>query len=191
MFLQCFFPVFESDELLNFNDSLKIINKIDNFVNENQTLKKYAFVTVGPVLKIYTDVDILDGPALKVIRIKRNLNRRLIRSSIILPVLLIRVKSLDFTVYYKKDLKNNSRFSYATLFGEAVYDEEGNYLNMINETYYNNKINKISVENFSGLFIFFRIRVFRLIPFIHNHRFLTTAQFCFTGFCDNVTEIQV
>jgi len=189
MLSQCIFPISTSDEVLNTNDCLKIVNKINNYLNENQTLKEYAVVTVGPILKLYTEVKILDGPAFKVKRIQRNLNRRLIRSSILLPVLLINVEELDFTVYYKKDVNNNSRFSYSTLFGEAIYDDEGNYINMTNEALYDNKINKISVENFTGIFIFFRIRLFRFIPFLHTHRLLPTAQFCFSGFCDNVTEL--
>ena len=186
---QSILPISTSDEVLNLDDSLKIINNINNYINENQTLKEYAFVTVGSILKLYTDVKILNGPAIKVRLIKRNLNRRLIRSSTVLPVMLINIEKLDFTLYYKKDVNNNSRVSYSTLFGEAIYDDEGNYLDMINETLYNNKINKISVKNFTGIFIFFRTRLLRFIPFLHTHRFLTTAQFCFSGFCDNVTKL--
>ena len=81
----------------------------------------------------------------------------MLRSSIVLPVLIIRVEGLSFTLTYKQDLKNNSKFSYATLFGEAIYDEEGNYVDMTNETYVYNKINKVNVENFKGYFIFLEL----------------------------------
>jgi len=186
---QSILPISTSIEVLNLDDSLKIINIVNNYVNENQTLKEYAFVTVGPILKFYTEVKILNGPAIKVRLIKRNLNRRLIRASIVLPVMLINVEKLDFTVYFKKDVNNNSRVTFSTLFGEAIYDDEGNYLDMVNETLFKNKINKISVKNFTGIFIFFRTRMFRFIPFLNTHRFLTAAQFCFSGFCDNVTKL--
>jgi len=178
-------------EVLDLNKNLKIIDKIDGFVNENETLAKYAIATIGPVSKKYSEVKLLSGPTLKVTLIKRNLNRRLLRSSIVLPVLLIRIEGLSFTLTYKQDQKNNSKFSYATLFGEAIYNEEGNYVDMTNETYVYNKINKVSVENFTGYFIFFRIRGFRLAPLTSSHRFMYPAQFIFTGFCDNVTEIPI
>jgi hypothetical protein len=191
MLTLCVLPVFAEEDVLDFKEDLKIINKIDNFVNENSTLGKYAIATAGPILKRYTEINLLEGPTLKIKQINRNLNRRLLRLSIVLPVLLIRVEKLDFTLYYRQDLKNNSRFSYATLFGEAIYDEEGNYVDITNETYYHNKINKINVENFTGFFIFIRTRAFRLIPIASSHRLISSAQFIFTGFCDNITEIPI
>ena len=189
--INCVIPVQAENDALDLKKDLKIIEKIDSFVNENATQAKYAIATIGPVSKKYSNVNLLDGPTLKVIQINRNLNKRLIRSSIVLPVLLIKAKGLSFTLTYKQDLKNNSKFSYATLFGEAIYDEEGNYVDMTNETYLYNKINKVSVENFTGYFIFFRTRVFRFSPLTSSHRLMYPAQFIFTGFCDNVTEIPI
>lgn len=187
--INCVIPVQAENDVLDLKKDLKIIEKIDSFVNETQA--KYAIATIGPVSKKYSDLNLLDGPTLKVIQINRNLNKRLIRSSIVLPVLLINVKELSFTLTYIKDLKNNSKFSYATLFGEAIYDEKGNYVDMTNETYLYNKINKISVENFTGYFIFFRTRAFRFSPLTSSHRLMYPAQFIFTGFCDNVSEIPI
>jgi len=191
LLLTCVLPVLAHSEVVILDDSLKIFDKIDNSVNENTTLKKYAIATIGPVFKKYSQVKILDGAFLKVKRIERNLNRRLVRASAILPFFLINVEKISFTLYYKKDLNNNSRFSYATLFGEAVYDEQGNYVDTTNETFIHNRINKILVENFTGYFIFFRIRAFRLVPFLNMTRFFTPAQFIFTGFADNVVEVPI
>jgi len=146
----------------------------------------YFIITVGPVLKIFSNVELISGSQFQMKLIKRHLDRRLLRPSVIFKAVPIFVENLSFTVEYKKDVRNNSRFSYFSGNATVIYNETGAFENLTDYSYIVNKIHKITVENMTGLFIFFRVRLFELTAPLFR-KIYQPARFCFIGFCDGIT----
>ena len=159
--------------------------------DENLTLGEKFIITMGPVSKLFSDVELLDGDASQIKIIERNLDRKLFRFSRFLPFIFVPVFGLNFTVHYKKALENGSKFSYITVNSSVVYDNEtGEVVNVTNSTYVYNAIHKVKIENFTGIFIFQRARLYdRSMPL--GKRFFMPARFIFFGFCDNVTYLPI
>lgn len=172
----------------NSENNLELFKKIKEIADENVTFSNYIFITIGPLGKTISQVELLDGPDSQVTRIRSILNRVLLR---IFPALPVMVNGLNFTVYYKKDIGLGSRYSYASVYAEPVFDENGTFINLTNETILDNKIHKIKVENFTGLFLFYRTRFWKGLLRSDTHLFFIPARFAFAGMCDNVTEVPI
>ena len=154
---------------------------------ENETLGDCFIITGGPVLKLYSNVDLINGSESQMKLIERNLNRRLLRLSAILPFIGIYVSNLTFSVEYTQDIiKKKSRFTYFTVNVSVIYDENGTYQNITNLSIIRNDPHKVTVENFTGLFIFMKARLFKLSAPLGTKLF-RPAKFAFAGFCDKIT----
>ncbi len=151
----------------------------------DQTFGDNFIITIGPVLKIYTNIELINGLESQMKFIQRYLDRKLLRPLGILRVTPIFVENLSFTVEYKYNFNNNSRFYYETLNGTVTLDESGFY-NFTNISYILNEKHKITVKNLTGFFIFWRMRLFNLGGPISLLLF-QPARFNFVGFCDSIT----
>jgi hypothetical protein len=152
----------------------------------NQTFGDHFIITLGPVLKIFSNVELTKGSESQMKLIQRYLDRKLLRPLGILRVTPIFVENLSFTVEYKQDVKNGSRYSYITVNGTVIWDENGIYQNITDISYNANKKHTVTVENLTGFFMFFRFRLFNLgapIPY----KIFQPAKFTFIGFCDGIT----
>jgi hypothetical protein len=171
----------------NPENKLELFREIKEIADENETLWDYVVITIGPVAKTISQGELLDGPESQMMKIRSILNRTLLR---IFPALPVAVFGLNFTVYYKRDIGLlGSRLSYETLYAETVYDENGTFINLTNVTFLNNKIHKIKVVNFTGVFIFYRARVWKGLFRRDTHLFFIPARFAFVGVCDNVIDV--
>ncbi len=153
--------------------------------SSNQTFGDNFIITIGPVLKIFTNVELINGPESQMKLIQRYLDRKLLRPLGILRVIPIYVENLSFMIEYKYEVKNDSRFSYETLNGTITLEESG-YYNFTNISYQINEKHKITVENFTGFFLFWRMRIFNLGGPISMILF-QPARFYFIRFCDSIT----
>ena len=154
--------------------------------SSNQTFGDNFIITIGPILKIFTNVELINGPESQMKLIQRYLDRKLLRPLGILRVTPIFVENLSFTVEYKQDVKNESRYSYITVNGTMIWDENGNYQNITDISYNANNKHTITVENLTGFFMFWRFRLFNFgapIPY----KFFKPAKFTFIGFCESIT----
>lgn len=172
-----------NDELLQ-----KAIELVDN---ENVTTIGELVISTGPVSKVYSEVELLDGDADQMKIIQRNLDKKLFRFSRFLPFIFVPVFNLSFTVEYKLDLENGSKFSYLTLNTTLMADNQtGEIVNSTDHTYCYNTIHKVHVENMTGLFFFNRARLYdKNMP--AGQRFFIPAKFIFVGICENITYLPV
>lgn len=183
-------PALEVSYVKNYNrDTDENFEKNPVAEDGNKTFGNYSIYTRGPVLKTYTEVELLNGSFFQMKLIDRNLNRRLFRFSILLPSIIIPVKNLDFTVTYKKDIGNNSRYSINTTIWENVYDENGTLVNITTIETFDNVMHTISIQNYSGVFIFQRVKLFAPREQM-DKKILRSARFMFNGWCDNFTIIE-
>jgi len=183
-------PSIGANPLIDKNVGVELIqNAIELTEDQNITFGEKIIITSGPIFKLYSDVKLLDGDPTQMQIIQRNLDKKLFRFSRFLPFIFIPVFGLNFTVYYKKDLENGSRFSYITVNTSVVYDNEiGEVVNVTNHTIVSNTIHKVNIEKFTGLFIFQRAKLYdRSMPL--GKRLFVPAKFIFVGFCNNVTYL--
>ena len=110
------------------------------------------------------------------------------RRPTILPIVVIPIEGFDFNIICKRNLGNSFRFAFLSAFAETIYDENGTLINITNETYYFNAKHSLQVKNFSGYFIYQRIKLFERHASI-GKKLIQPAKFNFIGFCDNVTSI--
>ncbi len=139
----------------------------------------------GPVLKTFTNVELLNGSAGQMNLINRYLSRKLLRPMAILRNVPIFVENLSFTVEFKRNVRNNSRFSYFSINYTVTVDENGMY-NMTDWTSIGNEPHTVTIENMTGFFIFFRVRAFNLLAPLFR-KFYWPASFGFVGFYDKIT----
>jgi len=129
--------------------------------------------TAGPITPLITTIQLLNGSSDEITQINRIINSRMLH--LILPLIVIPVEHLDFTITYKLNgLLPKGKFSY--------YTSVTNYMNgtISNSTSIINKKHTIHVENFGGVFLFTRATPFRPI----NHH---TAKFQLIGACEKIT----
>ena len=169
------------------NIGSELLEKTQEETDQNITLP-YFITTYGPISKFITKIEILDGPENQTAKIEKLINRRFMPFSRILPLYPILVTGLNFTVEYKINVRNSSRFGYVTMNATVVYNE-GEEPNISNESYIYNTVHKIKVENFTGVFTFMRARIFKGL--VGTHQFLNPARFLFIGFCENLTFLPV
>jgi hypothetical protein len=165
----------------------EIIDEIDD--KGNYSFGNYFFVTTGPISKLFTKATVTDGPFLISILINRNLKRRFIRLSAFLPKMHYPVlRGINFTIEYKRNVNNFSRFYFSTFFGKILYDENGSFvgLDFRNATTIICKKHKINVENFRVLFSFKGLQLISIRAAL-GQKIFNPARFEFSGFCDNVT----
>ena len=173
-------------------DKLEIEPELKSYIdqileNNNQTFGDYFFLTNGPVLKIYSNVELLNGNENQIERINRHLSRKLFRPGIILRYIPVIAENLSFTVEYKKDVRAKSRFSYMTASATVIWNETtGEYEGLKDYSYVVNQIHKIKVENMTGFFIFQRMKLFDINAPLFR-KILQSAKFWFFGFCDIIT----
>ena len=183
---------------------LKIVGPMD------EDLDPFVYLTSGPASEKYSEVRLLNGSVEEIESIEKHLNGGLLRSSILLPYVMVFVTTpMNFTVSYFEEVKDRSRNSYYTYLANATYDDEGN-MNEIedeNETMITNQIHKFKVENFTGVFLFARAKLFRfptyylrpifllglfsIIYYECAKSFFIPARFSFIGTCDNITQLPV
>ena len=116
---------------------------------------------------------------------------------------------MNFTVCYDKEVRDGARNSYFSAFINATYDEEENMGEITDDnfTIVYNKIHKVKVENFTGVFFFARTKLFRpplyyakpiflpmlfsIIYYKCSKTLFIPARFSFIGSCDNITHLDV
>lgn len=159
----------------------------DILESSDETYGDNFTITMGPVSKIFSNVELINGSETQMELINRHLSRKLLRPSAIFRYVPIFVKNLSFTVEYKQDVRDKSRFSYYTINATVIYNETtGEYENLTNISYIYNEIHTVTVENMTGLFIFMRIRLLNL-RFPLGRKLFHPARFAFFGFCDKIT----
>jgi len=173
-------------ELKSIQQDFPIVDEALTSLVENNTWGDNFIFTGGPVLKLYSKVNLISGSENQIKLIERNLNRRLLRFSAILPAILIYASNLTFSVEYKIDIPRNiSRFTYWTANASVIYNESGTQ-NLSNISFIRNDPHKVTVENFTGFFFFTRARLFSLRAPLFT-KFFQPAKFAFAGFCDEIT----
>jgi hypothetical protein len=169
---------------------MEIISHIEKMLDEgNQTLGANIFITHGPVLQLYSKVNLLEGSENQMWLINLYLSRKLIRPLLIVKNIPIFVDNVSFTVEYKKDVRERSRFSYITASASVIWNNtSGVYEGITNYSFVNNKVHKVNVENMTGFFIFTRIQmVDRYQQFFR--KLFQPAKFTFFGFFDKITYL--
>jgi len=175
---------------------VKTINKVDDKNVESENYVKdagydfgnYSVYIRGPVSKIYTDIKLINTSFLQKKLIERNLNRRLLRLSILLPTVIIPAKNIDLTIIFMKNIGNSSRISYNTTIWKNIYDENGKLVNLTLEQTKKNEIHIIKIQNFTGIFMFQRVKLFSLREKMDS-KILRQARFIFNGWCEGYTFV--
>lgn len=172
----------EKETIKDINDIIELIQK-----ESNSQLGDYCVISIGPLSKLISKVQLNDGPFLTKLILNRNFKRRLIRHLPFLPLMIFFLvyKEIDFNIEFLRNVTNNSRYMYYTITGEAVYDENGSFIGLENtEAIYSEK-HSVTVENFQGVYAFKRLRFFLfLAPF--GQKIFNPAKFLVIGFCDSV-----
>lgn len=143
-------------------------------------------ITQGPMFKSYSKVTLLNGTDSEMKLIQRHLDRKLLRPLIIFRNVEIKVVNLSFRVEYKKDAKNNSRFSYKTTNGTLVPNKNVAPQEIVNSTIIKNQKHTVTVENMTGTFTFHRIRLIDLFAPLFRKLF-QPARFTFSGTYEKIT----
>lgn len=183
---------------------LKIVGPMD------EDLDSHVYLTSGPASGKYSEVKLLNGSVEEIESIEKHLNGGLLRSSMFLPYVMVFITTpMNFTVSYLENVRKGARNSYFTYLANATYDDEGNMdeIDKENETMITNEIHKFKVENFTGVFIFARAKLFRLptyyirpifLPALFSiiyykcaKSFFIPARFSFIGTCDNLKQLLV
>ena len=138
--------------------------------NGNET-NATAFITYSAALRINSRITFQKAPLEK--RIKVNKLLRLKFLPIILPIKIVILENVSFTIKYRRDIERNwSLFSYETYLGK--YDGQ----NFTNETNIRNEKHTVRVTNFTGAFVVtksrFSIKKTLFIPKIY----------VFAGYCE-------
>ena len=167
-----------------------VLEKAQDLADDNFTLPSKFIMTFGPVSKRITEFTALDGPEEKIVKIEKLMNKKFVLFSKILPFYMVTVFGMNFTIEYKKDVRNGSRLSYASVNCSVIFNETDEPVNITNFSYIRNDIHKIKVENFSGTFMFTRGRFFRGL-LASTHWFFIPARGIFAGYCDKVTYLPV
>ncbi len=173
-------PLIEELELEIESYKDEILETID------ETEKDNIIITLGPISKKVSNVKIISGPETPVKLIQRHLDRKLLRPLAIFRTVPIFVNNLTFEIEYIKNLKNGSRYSYVTVNATVIYNESGEFENLTNLSLMVNKKHTVTVENFTGFFIFMRFRLFDIKAPLFK-KFFRPAKFGFLGFCDDIT----
>ena len=177
-------PAYGLNEDTDLEDKNEIVEKVENYLTEGYT-PDYFVITSGPAFKLLSSVE-LEGPENQTVKIDKLLNRRFVLFSRMLPVYPVFVHGINFTVEYKRDVRNLSRFSFYSYNTTILYNESGKLKNITDDVNISNIKHKIIVHNFSGLFIFNRAKLVRRFPSLQG-LFFKPADFCFMGGCDSVT----
>ena len=153
---------------------------------ENQTLGNYFFLTDGPILETYSNVELLNGSESQIEKINQYLNRKMLRPFLFLKVIPVFVENLSFTIDYKKDVRTNSRYSFFSMSATVIWNETSGEIGGIkNFNFKTNKVHKLNVVNMTGIFIFQRFRLYeRSAPLFR--KLFQPAKFMFIGFCENI-----
>lgn len=177
-----------------------IFKTLQKFEDTNVTLGSEFVIISGPVSKLYSQVNIIDGPEKQKQLIERFVNRRPTLLGRILPYYPVFVEGLNFSVEFKRVPRfMESRFGYYSLNCSVRYDENDENYTFQNLSYKHNVIHKIQVTKFTGLFYFFRGRIIRgvlrgrivreISP--NTNLFFTPARFAFIGVSDDVSYLPV
>ena len=120
---------------------LKLDNMPDNMSNIEdildpieETENDSLLLTSGPMSNLYTKVALINGSDKQMNLIQRHLDRKLLRPLILFRNVMVYVRNLSFTIEYKQDLKNNSRFSFLTSNATIIRDEDGMIEELLNQT---------------------------------------------------------
>jgi hypothetical protein len=187
-------PALGVNPINNLDIDQDINKKIDNLFEEaNITFGDIFCLTNGPASKIFSKVDLLGGSENQINKINRVLNRKILRPLIFLRQIPIFVENLSFTVEFKRDVRNMSRFTYFTTNTSVKWNEttgEFEGFDLKNFSHILNKAHKVKIENMTGLFIFQRIILFdRNQPIFW--KFFHPAKFIFIGFCEKITYFDI
>lgn len=176
-------------------DELDFDQEIKSYIEqlldiENQSIGNYFFLINGPVLKTYSNVELLNGSEFQIEKINRYLNWKLFRPVIFLKYTPVFTENLSFTLDYKKNVRTNSRYSYVTLSATVIFNETSKEYEGIKDiNHFINQVHKINIVNMTGIFIFQRIKLFdRTAPLFR--KIFQPAKFLFIGFCDNIDYLE-
>lgn len=168
-----------------------LLEKTQKLVDDNITLPPNFVITSGPISKFITEFEVLDGPEKQTTKIEKLMNRKFVPFSRVIPVYVVFVFGMNFTIEYKNHLRFRSRFVYATVNGSVIFNESGFPEDITNVSYIHNQPHKIKVENFTGIFMFMHGRLIRRICSVGYHLFFIPARGSFIGYCDRVTYLPV
>jgi hypothetical protein len=178
-------PEVTANEFISLDPELPLAQETAALINDS-SLGDYFVTIIGPISKLFTQVELINGSESQMQLIQRNLDRKLLRFSLILRNIPVFVENLSFSVEFIRDVRNRSRFSYITANGTTIYDGNGTYQNLTNISYIRNEIHSVTIENLTGLFVFIRIRLINIrAPFLE--KVFQPARFAFVGFCQNIT----
>jgi hypothetical protein len=198
-------PITATGDDTDFKENLLEIEQKISLTEED--LDPFIYHTAGPASEKYSQVKLLGGSPEEIQKIEKHLNKSLL-SSVFLPYVMVFVSTpLNFTVSYFEEVRDGSRYSYHTYFANATYDDEGNMGDTENETMITNEIHKMKVENFTGVFLYARAKLFRpptyyirplFLPMLFSiiyyncaKLFFIPARFSFIGSCDNITQLPI
>jgi len=176
-----------NDKISELNQNL---NKYVDLNDINETLNQTVLLTLGPINKIYSKIEIINGSESQVSVLNKFLKRSIFRP--IIP--MVYVNNLTFSVEYLKE-PANSKFNYVTFhmnysdfinFTDDDPENDPDINETVNESMIMNIPHKIIVENFTGIFVFMRLRFIRFWPKLN---FLEPADFVFGGFCEELDII--
>ena len=162
----------------------------------------YYFATfgpIGPIKNMISEVTI-EGNFSGIEKIQNFLNKPILRFITPLPFGVVLIdEEINFTIYYKKSVRDKSRFSYFSMYGNLSMDNitMEPILDMDNATLVHNQIHKVRVEGFQGMFILSHAKLYQR-PIIRlrdqifvRGRFFIPSHFIFTGMCKNITEMDL
>jgi len=183
-------PVYGTDVPFDSEYDKKTIEELVTIMEKNdiEIGEQIAYIT-GPVLKLFSKVELLDGNETQMQEIRNLLDRKSSIKKRFLSVVPVFVENLSFTVEFKIPQKNNSRFSYRSVdVGGLVINFSAGIGNIINLSYYNlteNIPHKIEVKNLTGVFIFEKLELIQRI-FSIGRLFFEPARFRFAGYVGEV-----
>ena len=163
----------------------KLIKNIDFFIDDNNGIGNFGFISIGPVSKLYVKLESIEGTESNVELIQNCMNKRPPFIARILPTYPIFASRINFILSFKIDVKISPRKMYLTGSGEYIFNENGIPVDIVNLTYYRNEIHRVKVTNFTGIFVYNKAQLIKgILPRPKN--LLWPARFSFMGVADNV-----
>lgn len=177
-----------------------LVKECISLTDTNEFDYSYHFSTfgpVGPIRYMISEVTI-EGNFSGMEKIQRLLNRPILRFTTYLPFGIVIIdEEINFTIYYKKDLRDASRFSYNTMYGNLSINTttQEPIIDIFNSTFIHNDMHKVEVKGFMGVFMLSRAKFHQKSIFLPKQKifslgqFFVPSHFLLSGMCKNITEI--
>lgn len=175
---------------MGFPSELYVDSEVKPYIEEifetyNETYGDYFVLTYGPVSKTYADIELTEGSQTQINLINKYLDRKLLRPFLLFRTVVIFVNNLSYTVEYKKDLDNSSKYSYFTVNATVKYNESGDVENVTNVSGIMNKKHAIYTQDMIGFFIFWKFKLYDFKAPRFN-RLFCPARFSLLGFSNKI-----